>query len=287
MDEVGKQPTIRARWLGKELQEHRKAAGVEVQAVAEFLGKQRAVVSRFERGEFPISIDDLPGLLNLYRVSDLRTRANLLKLAQEVTQRGWADGYGIGSGLANLIWLEENAQRMLILSTGVVSGLFQTSDYARALFDVWSDEEDAERASRWLETRQIRGALIQGTGGPVVRVLMLETVLDHHVGGDTVMAGQISHLINTAELPQVELRVLPRGIWKHIGLGVEAGFALFEMRNDWPTVVATNSTAGTVYAESPDIDWIGKGFESLWNSEALDEAQSTDLLKAKLKDVTK
>ncbi|THV39644.1 helix-turn-helix domain-containing protein [Glycomyces buryatensis] len=287
MEDVGKQPTIRARWLGKELQELRKAADVEVQAVAQFLGKQRAVVSRFERGEFPISIDELPGLLDLYRVRDLKTRANLLKLAQEVTQRGWADGHGIGSGLANFIWLEENAQRMLILSTVVVPGLIQTPDYARTLFEVRTDEEDAEQANRWLETRQIRGSLIQDPGGPIVRVLFLETVLDHHVGGNTVMSGQISHLIDTAGLPQVELRALPRGVWKHIGLSVETGFTLFEMRNDWPTVVATDSPAGTVYAESPDIDWIAEGFESLWNDEALNEVQSIDLLKAKLKDVTR
>lgn len=287
VEDVGKQPTIRARWLGKELQELRKASGVEVQAVAEFLGKQRGVVSRFERGEFPVSIDELPGLLDLYRLNDLRKRASLLKLAQEVTVRGWADGHGVASGLANWIWLEENAQRMLILSTTVIHGLFQTSDYARALFDVKADDEDPEQTRRWLDTRQVRGELIQGPAGPVVRVLSLETVLDHQVGGSAVMADQISHLIATAELPKIELRVLPRGVWKHIGMGVETGFTLFEMPNDWPTVVATDSPAGTVYAESPDIDWIAEGFESLWRDEALDETQSADLLKAKLKDVTK
>ncbi|WP_157930684.1 helix-turn-helix domain-containing protein [Glycomyces xiaoerkulensis] len=286
MEDVGKQPTIRARWLGKELQELRKAAGVEVQAVAEFLGKQRAVVSRFERGEFPISIDELPGLLDLYRLNDLKKRASLFKLAQEVTQRGWADGHGVDSGLANLIWLEENAQRILIVSTAVVHGLFQTPDYARTLFDVWAHDEDPDQARRWLDTRQVRGELIQGPAGPLVKVLLLETVLDHQVGGGVVMADQINHLISTAELPQIELRVLPRKVWKHIGMSVETGFTLFEMRNDWPTVVATDSPAGTVYAESPDIDWVSEGFQSLWHDEALDESQSADLLKAKLKDVT-
>lgn len=287
VEEVGKSPTIRARWLGKELQELRKASGVEVQAVADFLGKQRGVVSRFERGEFPVSIDDLPGLLDLYRLNDLKKRASLLKLAQEVTQRGWADGHGIASGLANLIWLEENAHRMLILSTTVAHGLFQTPDYARALFNVRARDEDPEQARRWLDTRQVRGELIQSPAGPVVRVLLLETVLDHQVGGSSVMAGELDHLISTAELPQIELRVLPRGSWKHIGMGLDTGFTLFEMPNDWPTVVATDSPAGTVYAESPDIDWVAEDFQALWNGDALDEPQSTDLLKAKLKDVTK
>lgn len=287
MEEVGKSPTTRARWLGKELQELRKAADVEVQQVAQFLGRQRAVVSRFERGEFPISIDELPGLLDLYRLNDLKKRASLLKLAQEVTQRGWADGHGIDSGLADLIWLEENAYRMLILSTTVAHGLFQTPDYARALFDVRANDEDPEQARRWLDTRQVRGELIQGPAGPDVRALLLETVLDHQVGGNAVMAGELDHLISTAELPHIQLRVLPRGAWKHIGMGVDTGFTLFDMRNDWPTVVATDSPAGTVYAESPDIDWVAEGFQSLWNDDALDEAQSADLLRAKLKDVTK
>ncbi|MEU6246440.1 helix-turn-helix transcriptional regulator [Glycomyces sp. NPDC047010] len=287
VEAVGKTPTIRARWLGKELQELRKASGVEVQAVAEFLDKQRGVVSRFERGEFPVSIDELPGLLDLYRLNDLKKRASLLKLAQEVTQRGWADGHGVASGLANLIWLEENAHRMLILSTTVVHGLFQTSGYARALFDVKAEDENPDQVRRWLDTRQVRGELIQGPAGPAVRVLILETVLDHQVGGIAVMADQIRHLISTAELPQIELRVLPRGAWRHIGMGLDTGHTLFEMRNDWPTVVATDSPAGTVYAESPDIDWVAEDFQTLWDADALDEAQSTNLLKAKLKDVTK
>lgn len=290
MEEVGKSPTIRARWLGKELQDLRKRANVEVQEVAQFLGKQRAVVSRFERGEFPVSIDELPGLLDLYRLNNLKKRASLFKLAQEVTQRGWADGHGIDSGLANWIWLEENAQRMLILSTTVVHGLFQTPDYARALFDVWSEDQDSkdpEQARRWLDTRQVRGELIQGQAGPEVRVLSLETVFDHLVGDSDVMANQIKHLISTTELPQIELRVLPRGVWRHIGMGVETGFTLFKMRNDWPMVAATDSPAGTVYAESPDIDWISNRFDTLWCDEALNEDQSIDLLKDKLKDVTK
>ena len=59
----------------------------------EFLQRNAATVSRFESGEYPIRRPDLMALLDLYGVSERRKRDGLLRLSEEVWQKGWWDSY--------------------------------------------------------------------------------------------------------------------------------------------------------------------------------------------------
>ncbi|MEO7195440.1 MAG: helix-turn-helix transcriptional regulator, partial [Pseudonocardiaceae bacterium] len=86
-------PTLRAQWLGQSLRELRDANGMTLARAADFLQRNASTVSRFESGEYPIRRPDLMALLDLYGVADRRKRDGLLRLSEDVWQKGWWDGY--------------------------------------------------------------------------------------------------------------------------------------------------------------------------------------------------
>lgn len=71
--------------------------------------------------------------------------------------------------------------------------------------------------------RALAHELVSG-GGPLLaeepprlRVIIDEFVLRREIGGPDVLRGQLAHLLVTAELPHVDLRVLPASIGTHAG----------------------------------------------------------------------
>ena len=73
--------------------ELRDASEMTLARAGEFLQRNAATVSRFESGEYPIRRPDLMALLDLYGVSERRKRDGLLRLSEEVWQKGWWDSY--------------------------------------------------------------------------------------------------------------------------------------------------------------------------------------------------
>lgn len=284
---TSRRPTMRARWLGKSLTDATKEAGLETKDLVDILNRNRQAVSKILSGEYTLKMEELTNLLDSLRLAhDDPQRLNILKLAGEVTRRGWYDGYGFDPGLADYVWLEENALKVLMLSTSTVPGPFQTPKFAQALLENGTIKDDPDQIQRVLGGRKIRARALREGSGPDVSVTIEATVFDHLVGGEAVMAGQLAHLLELAKLPKVEIRILPRASWLHIALGIEAGFTLFEMPNDWPTVVAAPTPAGTLYIESPDVDPHVSRYKTVWNDIALDAPSSIEVIRNVLKDVT-
>ncbi|MGH3711284.1 MAG: helix-turn-helix domain-containing protein, partial [Pseudonocardiaceae bacterium] len=102
--------TLRAQWLGQSLRELRDSTGMTLTQAGEFLQRNASTVSRFESGEYPIRRPDLMALLDLYSVSDRRKRDGLLRLSEDVWQKGWWDGYEeLEQPFVDYVWLESRA----------------------------------------------------------------------------------------------------------------------------------------------------------------------------------
>jgi transcriptional regulator with XRE-family HTH domain len=279
---------MRHRWLGKMLEKACDEAGLKTEDLVGILGRNRQAIGRILNGEYTIKIEELTNLLDSLRLAhDDPQRLNILKLAGEVTKRNWYDGYGFDSGLADYVWLEENATRVLSLSTSTVPGPFQIPEFARALLENGTLKDDPDQIDRALGARKIRALGLREGKGPEFSVVIEATVFDHMVGGKEVMARQLEHLLEVTKYPKVEIRVLPRDAWLHIALGIESGFTLFEMPNDWPTVVAAPTPAGTLYIESPDVDPHVSRYRTVWDDIAIDGPSSISFIRNMLKDVTR
>jgi hypothetical protein len=97
--------------------------------------RNTATVSRFESGEYPIRRPDLMALLDLYGVSERRKRDGLLRLSEDVWQKGWWDGYkpDVECQFVDYMWLESRATAIRAFDCVVLPGLLQTREYAEAV----------------------------------------------------------------------------------------------------------------------------------------------------------
>lgn len=279
-------PTLRAQWLGTRLRELRERKRIKNAEVGEMLNRHPGTISRFESGVYPIASHDLLQLLDMYGVSDLQEREELVRLSEEVAQRGWWDGYTkyIGTKFADYVWLENRALAIHVLDINNIPGLLQTADYASSLITSGPQREDKVQTKRFIEARLIRSRILTGKNAPRVRFLVHEAALHQKVGDDTIMAAQLQKLRDQLVANLIELRVIPIEAWGHTAASVGGGFTIFEMPEPYPDVACTETMAGTIYLESPDIDVFTGTYDALWSQDALDSAQTTKRINALLKD---
>ncbi|GAA4915162.1 helix-turn-helix transcriptional regulator [Stackebrandtia albiflava] len=281
-------PTLRARWLGSKMKELRKARKLKLAQVGDLLKRHQGTVSRFESGEYPIPSNELLQMLDLYGVSDIGQRSDLLQLSEDVAQRGWWDGYRpfINNNFADFVWLENNAHAVSFLGLTSISGLLQTTDYATALISNGPQRHDEFEMKRLLEARLVRKQLLERPESPSFRFLLHEALLHQQVGSPEVTAGQLRNLLSLSAYPRVELKVLPLTAWRHTAAGMATEYTVFELREPFPTVVGVDTSAGAIYKEAPDIHSFTNTFNSLWQDDALSESNSMTCIETLIREIS-
>lgn len=280
------QPTLRAQWLGRELKKRRLAQKLKLAEIAEILGKSEGTLSHYETGTYRIPHPDLLEMLDQYDVVDKTERAGFIKLAQEVRQRGWWDGYQpfLGNSFADYIWLEDTAIKVRIFGLTFLDGLLKTPEYASELITNGPQRDDAVQVKRQIEARIMRGDVFKEDHEKSFEFLIHEAALDMVVGDAEVMEGQFRKLIEIAEYNRVEIRLLPSSTSRHIAAGIATGFVYFELEEPLPDVACIETPAGAIYLESPDIEAFAETYDGLWNEDALSPQESIARIKSRLKD---
>lgn len=271
--------TLRAQWLGQSLRELRDSTGMTLVQAGEFLQRNAATVSRFESGEYPIRRPDLMALLDLYGVSDRRKRDGLLRLAEDVWQKGWWDGYepDVERQFVDFVWLESRATAIRSFDPLLVTGLLQTREYAEAVITAAEWEAEPAQIARWVQLRMDRQAVLHQETPPRLTVIIDEFVLRREIGGPDVLHDQLAHLLATAELPHVDLRVLPVSIGAHASHN--GNFLVFTVAEPDLDVGYAETLGGAVYVEPPDSERFVRVYDRLLDS-ALGPAESTQLIRA-------
>jgi transcriptional regulator with XRE-family HTH domain len=271
--------TLRAQWLGQSLRELRDATGMTLAQAGEYLQRDASTVSRFESGEYPIRRPDLMALLDLYGVSDRRKRDGMLRLAEDVWQKGWWDGYepDVERQFVDFVWLESRATAIRSFAPLVVTGLLQTREYAEAMITAAEWAAEPAQIARWVQLRMDRQAVLRQETPPQLSVIIDEFALRREVGGPGVLRDQLAHLLATAELPQVDLRVLPASLGAHAS--PNGSFLVFTIAEPDLDVGYTETLGGAVYVEPPDSERFVRVYDRLLNS-ALEPAESAKLIRA-------
>jgi transcriptional regulator with XRE-family HTH domain len=131
-------------------------------------------------------------------------------------RRGWFLEYYEESkswtpaGFRNWAEIEDKAGSLRVWSPGIVHGLLQTEAYARALIAVEpsiTDEIARVRLANRMERQ--RRVLMREDDPPSAWFVVDEIALYRLVGSHEVMASQMGHLIEVAELSRVTVTVMP------------------------------------------------------------------------------
>jgi transcriptional regulator with XRE-family HTH domain len=272
-------PTVRRRRLGTELRRLRDSAGYKLEEVAGMLGVAPSTLSRIETGKAPTKSAYLSHLLELYQVTDPAQRQILVDMAREGHRKGWWAAYDdvLPSGLGVYVGLEAEASGLRSFEIGVVHGLLQTSDYARAVLRASAPRHTADQIERLVDLRMERQRRLDDVPPLDLWVIHDEAVIRRTVGGPAVMRHQLAHLLVAAGLPGVTLQVLPFDTGAHAGHDGPFSIVEFHDRAD-SEVVYVESTAGPIYLEKDrDIRASAEVFDRL-RAAALRPEASLDLI---------
>ena len=163
---------------------------------------------------------------------------------------------------------EQQAATMRIWQLGVLSGLLQTEQYARAILTVEPGVTEEQVRER-LAARLARQAILTREDPPAAWFLVDEAALRRCAGAPDVMAAQLTHLAGVARLPAVTIQVVPS--IAHAGL--LGGFAVAGRAAYVETAVA-----GQVFEDAEIIAGLLTRFDTLRN-EAFRGSESLALIE--------
>ncbi|HEY3953004.1 MAG TPA: helix-turn-helix transcriptional regulator [Streptosporangiaceae bacterium] len=271
-------PVVRRRELAALLRELRTEAGLTVEEVAGELLCSPSKVSRMETGQRTVSLRDIRDLCALYRVSDPALREHLTALAKSAKEHGWWQPYEIPSSLATYVGFEADAIRISNYEPGVIPGLLQTPEYARAVHDRTLDRPSDETIDQMIEVRSGRQAILtrEDPPPPEFRAIVDEGVLHRVVGSPAIMGAALQYVLQACDLPNVGLRVLSYEVGAHPAL--DSTFVLLEFRDPLTPVVYVEGLVGRVWLERPqEAERYERVFESL-RMMSLSDRDSVDLI---------
>ncbi|SNT13498.1 Helix-turn-helix [Actinomadura meyerae] len=113
---------------------------------------------------------------------------------------------GLPAGFPEFIEAEAEACMSKIYEDFVITGLFQTEDYARAVLREGLQPEMLERR---IAARMKRQEILVRAEPPVITALLDVSVLRRSFGGPAVMRAQLEHLLKLSELPHIHIHVVP------------------------------------------------------------------------------
>ncbi|MFE6767372.1 Scr1 family TA system antitoxin-like transcriptional regulator [Streptomyces fimicarius] len=157
-------------------------------------------------------------------------------------EREWSEmrNGSLLEGFPEYVGYEGRAVEIRLFEVGLVPGLLQTPEYARAVAygDVERGSITAEQANERVAFLAQRQAALVRSRPPMVFVVMDESCLHQAVGGPEVMAAQLQRLEEMAALPNWIIQVAP------FSLGARRAF-------DLPVYLLTMTDRSIVaYAES-------------------------------------
>jgi len=204
-------PTVWRRRLSAELRRLRgNERGGEV---ARAIGWSPTKISRAESGRDGIPADEVAKLLGHYGVTGPH-HEQLLGLAKEAAQRGWWEDYAdiLSPDYMEFIGLEAGAVSVAQWHSDAMPGLLQTEAYARQLSQTYQrvvPTTSDRTVDRVVEVRIKRQERLHTEPALQLSAVIDEAVLLRKIGDRQLMHHQLRHLAETAERPNVDLRVLP------------------------------------------------------------------------------
>lgn len=272
-------PTVRRRMLGAELRRLREAADFTLDDAGRALERSLSTVSRIENGRNAVRGVDVRLMLDAYGVTDERKRESLIALARDGRKKGWWQTYSelLSAASSDLISLEDDAAEIRTFEMGLVPGLLQTEDYARAVLSgrLSATEDEVERL---VGVRMARQAVLTRRERPLrLWAILGEAALRQRVGGPEVMRAQLHRLAEASALPNVTLQVLPFTAGAHPG--IDGPFVILEFPEpaDIDVVLLENMTSSLYLEQEPEVARYARAFEHL-RADALSRADSRALI---------
>jgi hypothetical protein len=185
---------------------------------AKDIDRDASLVSRWETGDRTPPPTEVAQILGKLGVTGARY-AQILELAQGTDDSRWLATTlpAQKAQLAALLDFEATADVLTDVAPLLVSGMLQTRNYTRAIMTAARIPED--EIDERVDIRMGRRDVLTRDDRPVRFVALIgEGALRQLVGTRPIMAEQLAFLLEIAERPNVDIRVLPYDSGWHPGL---------------------------------------------------------------------
>ncbi|MFE1842845.1 Scr1 family TA system antitoxin-like transcriptional regulator [Streptomyces sp. NPDC059515] len=254
---------------GDWLKDRRETAGLTQQQLADMAIMTRSHIAHIEAGR------RVPSKEDARRLDTALNTGNVLSSflpRQEAAAAGYFESVRV---------LEQQAVTIREFALSYVPGILQTESYARAVLRSAFPPVSDEQCDRRLVTRLARAKVLEDPVNPVVWALLDEAVLRRPVGGPSVMAEQLSHLVGLADSGRIRVHVMPFGVGLHPLLDSMLTLMWFE---DQPPVAYSEGLRMGRLHDSPSVVRELQHRYDLALSDALSLTDSIALLGAVAKD---
>jgi transcriptional regulator with XRE-family HTH domain len=274
---------VRRMLLGSQLRRLRESRGITREAAGYSIRASESKISRMELGRVSFKTRDVEDLLTLYGITDETERTSLLSLAKEANVAGWWHSYSdvLPSWFPTYVGLEGAASLIRVYEVQFVHGLLQTEAYARAVVRRGMRDASEADVERRVALRLERQKYLVSENPPDLHIVLDEAALRRPYGDREVMRGQLQHLIEISERPNVRLQIMPFSFGGHAG---ESGaFTVLSFpESDLSDVVYLEQLTSALYLDKrEDVAQYEKVLEELQHdSPGPDE--SRDLLRGLL-----
>ena len=247
-------PTVLRILLGAQLRRLREAKRITLEDAGRVIRASHSKISRLETGRVGFKDRDISDLLTFYGVNNEAERTALRSLAQRANAPGWWHDYSdvLPSWFEAYVGLEEVATQVRAYEVQFVPGLLQSEDYARAVTLLGHSDELPRDIERRVRLRMARQAVLDKPDPPNVWAVVDEAVLRRPAGSPAVMHGQLKHLLDMAQRPNITIQVMPFQAGGHSAAGGPFSILRFA-EPDLPDVVYLEQLTSALYLDKPEV----------------------------------
>ncbi|KUN44479.1 helix-turn-helix domain-containing protein [Streptomyces olivochromogenes] len=269
--------------LGSHLRRLRESRGITREAAGYSIRASESKISRMELGRVSFKTRDVEDLLTLYGINDEAERTSLVSLAKEANVAGWWHSYSdvLPSWFPTYVGLEGAAHLIRSYEVQFVHGLLQTEAYAHAVVARGMRGASPADIERRVALRLERQKYLVSEKAPEFHIVLDEAALRRPYGDREVMRGQLQHLIEVSERPNVRLQVMPFSFGGHSG---ESGsFTILSFpESDLSDVVYLEQLTSALYLDKREDVTQYEGALKQLQQDSPGPSESRDLLRGLL-----
>ncbi|MFF9217945.1 helix-turn-helix domain-containing protein [Streptomyces viridosporus] len=193
--------------VGRQLRLRREAVGMRVADFGRAVGYGEDLVYKIEGGK------RIPRREFLDKADEVLGAGGLIAAAWEDVKR-----VRYPKTVRDLAKLEERAAEIGLYVCNSISGLLQTPEHARALFQAAQPPYPQDDVERMVAARMARRSVFERDPAPSISFVLEEATLQREVGGTMVWRQQLERLLEVGRLNNVMLQVMPTKTEAHPGV---------------------------------------------------------------------
>ncbi|GGS20138.1 helix-turn-helix domain-containing protein [Actinokineospora fastidiosa] len=205
--------TRRKRKVGQTLARLRERSGHTIEQVAALLRRSAGQVSKYENGYNLCAFAELSTMLVLYNAT-AEERAEVESLWEDAKQDSTRIAFSsaVPPKFRAFLRTEADATTISEVQPCCVPGLLQTAEYAAAIQQSsYRIVDTSVEQDRLVNARLARQRLLEGDQPLRLHAVLDVAVIKRRVGGPSVMADQLRHLLAAGQRDNIEIQVIDYG----------------------------------------------------------------------------